>query len=158
MNITNTTDVVTMRKNLINLMGIKAVRLDQRHQIRKYTMSIFSFSVTNSICIFSNICRKNNGGCSHLCLRNPETSYQCACPSGVRLQSNNKTCSNLPEEYLLFTSRNTIRRVSLTADKRMYVELPIPDLENVIAIDYHYQKQVIFQIKIAQLHVFNLIV
>ncbi|KAJ7377405.1 hypothetical protein OS493_029303 [Desmophyllum pertusum] len=39
-------------------------------------------------------CRINNGGCSHLCLLAPGGKYKCACPNGVELEADNKTCSN----------------------------------------------------------------
>lgn len=38
-------------------------------------------------------CAEDNGGCSHLCLLSPrEPFYTCACPTGVQLQDNGKTC------------------------------------------------------------------
>lgn len=38
-------------------------------------------------------CEEDNGGCSHLCLLSPrEPFYTCACPTGVQLQDNGKTC------------------------------------------------------------------
>lgn len=38
-------------------------------------------------------CEEDNGGCSHLCLLSPrEPFYTCACPTGVQLQHNGKTC------------------------------------------------------------------
>lgn len=33
--------------------------------------------------IAENACGNDNGGCSHLCLRNPK-GYTCACPTGNR--------------------------------------------------------------------------
>nr|XP_006134445.1 low-density lipoprotein receptor-related protein 6-like [Pelodiscus sinensis] len=41
----------------------------------------------------TNPCGSNNGGCSHLCLMSPiQPSYRCACPTGVKLLENGKTC------------------------------------------------------------------
>uniref|UniRef100_G1T5U5 LDL receptor related protein 5 n=1 Tax=Oryctolagus cuniculus TaxID=9986 RepID=G1T5U5_RABIT len=38
-------------------------------------------------------CEEDNGGCSHLCLLSPrEPFYACACPTGVQLQDNGRTC------------------------------------------------------------------
>lgn len=89
-------------------------------------------------------CGKNNGGCSHLCLRSPtaKIGYICACPTGVRLQNDGKTCSEIPSEYVLFTKRKSIQRLSLEADENIPVELPVKNLENVIALDYHFDQQV----------------
>jgi hypothetical protein len=39
-----------------------------------------------------NPCEKENGGCSHLCLLAPRRLHSCACPSGVALMSDMKTC------------------------------------------------------------------
>ncbi|XP_011062100.1 PREDICTED: vitellogenin receptor-like, partial [Acromyrmex echinatior] len=37
-------------------------------------------------------CQKNNGNCSHICLLSSITSFVCACPPGMSLSSNNRTC------------------------------------------------------------------
>ncbi|XP_029103120.1 low-density lipoprotein receptor-related protein 1B-like isoform X3 [Scleropages formosus] len=37
-------------------------------------------------------CQVTNGGCSHLCLLSPGSSYRCACPTNFYLASDNKTC------------------------------------------------------------------
>ena len=39
----------------------------------------------------SQLCSKNNGGCSDLCLLKPG-GYQCTCPTGITLKSDGKTC------------------------------------------------------------------
>ncbi|PFX27283.1 Low-density lipoprotein receptor-related protein 6 [Stylophora pistillata] len=39
-------------------------------------------------------CRINNGGCSHLCLLAPSGGSKCACPNGVQLEADSRTCSN----------------------------------------------------------------
>lgn len=41
----------------------------------------------------ASLCSVKNGGCSHLCLLSPvKPYYQCACPTGVQLLEDNKTC------------------------------------------------------------------
>lgn len=43
----------------------------------------------------TNPCGIDNGGCSHLCLMSPvKPFYQCACPTGVTLLENGKTCKD----------------------------------------------------------------
>lgn len=38
-------------------------------------------------------CGDNNGNCSHLCLLSPaQPFYSCACPTGVQLKPDGKTC------------------------------------------------------------------
>ena len=47
----------------------------------------------NQISLFSGInrCGADNGGCSHLCLVNPQ-GFSCACPTGIKLRPDGKTC------------------------------------------------------------------
>lgn len=43
----------------------------------------------------TNPCGIDNGGCSHLCLMSPHKPfYQCACPTGVKLLENGRTCKD----------------------------------------------------------------
>jgi len=51
----------------------------------------------------------------------------------------NTTAVSVPEDYLLFASHNSIRRISLQSPDRTDVFLPLPSLKNVVAVDYHYQ-------------------
>jgi len=50
----------------------------------------------------------------------------------------------VPEEYILFASRNSIRKIALDLPDRTDVYLPLPDLQNVIAVDYDYMEQKIY--------------
>lgn len=50
----------------------------------------------------------------------------------------------VPEEYLLFASRDSIRKIALDLPDRTDVYLPLPDLQNVIAIDYDYAEQKLY--------------
>jgi len=52
--------------------------------------------------ISHNMCQINNGGCSHLCLRNSAKGYSCLCPTGMILYNDEKTCNS--SEFLLFNS------------------------------------------------------
>lgn len=45
--------------------------------------------------LMENACGKNNGNCSHLCLRNP-TGFSCKCPTGLKLKNGNE-CNLWPE-------------------------------------------------------------
>ena len=45
-------------------------------------------------------CSLKNAGCSHLCLLSPVKPYhQCACPTGVQLLEDNKTCLDGEETH-----------------------------------------------------------
>lgn len=50
----------------------------------------------------------------------------------------------VPREYLLFSGRGSIRRISLDTPDHTDVYLPIPDLHNVIAVDFDYLEGMIY--------------
>lgn len=82
-----------------------------------------------------NKCGRRNGGCTHLCLpRHNGTS--CACPTGILLKSDSRSCDPLPETYLLFSNRVSVRRISLDTSDHTDVHVPVPELHNVISLDY----------------------
>lgn len=84
-----------------------------------------------------NPCGSNNGGCSHLCLMSPaEPRYKCACPTGVRLTSDWKTCADGAEEMLLLARRTDLRRISLDTPDFTDVVLQLTNIKHTIALDY----------------------
>lgn len=82
-----------------------------------------------------NRCGRNNGGCSHLCLPRPNGT-SCACPTGVLLKSDGRSCDDVPESYLLFSNRVSVRRISLDTSDHTDVHVHVPELQNVISLDY----------------------
>lgn len=112
-----------IRDNLEGLMSVRAMQEEQ---------------------VVENVCGENNGGCSHLCLRNP-TSFTCACPTGILMtESNPKQCKTQPDQYLLFATRTTLARVSLDTPELWDVTLPIDNIHNAVGIDFHWDKKTIF--------------
>ncbi|XP_048242332.1 low-density lipoprotein receptor-related protein 6-like isoform X1 [Haliotis rufescens] len=84
-----------------------------------------------------NPCGNNNGGCSHLCLMSPkEPFYACACLTGVKLLTNNKTCADGPQKNLFLARRTDLRRISLDTPDYTDVVLPLDNIRHAIAIDY----------------------
>lgn len=81
-----------------------------------------------------NPCATRNGGCSHICLLN-QKDYKCACPIGVKLTEDNRTCKDQPSNYIIFAHRTDIRQVSLDIDYMIDVVLPLPQISNVYALD-----------------------
>ncbi|XP_068993611.1 low-density lipoprotein receptor-related protein 4 isoform X1 [Neodiprion pinetum] len=104
-------------------------------------MDIRSVS-SEDLYIAENVCEKNNGGCSHLCLRNPK-GYSCACPTGILLNEDKKTCKLTPTNFILFATRETLARVSFDTPEMWDVTLPISDIHNAISVDFHWEKQII---------------
>ncbi|XP_069176041.1 low-density lipoprotein receptor-related protein 4 isoform X2 [Procambarus clarkii] len=81
-------------------------------------------------------CHDDNGGCSHLCLLSPRPAgYTCACPTGIRLKSDQHTCHFTPEKSLVFARREDIRQMSLDTPYQADVILPLIGLQHVVALD-----------------------
>lgn len=112
-------DIIT---NLDGLMDVRSVKSDME--------------------IDENSCGHNNGGCSHLCLRNPK-SYTCSCPTGIKMIKD-KTCDYQPSNYILFTSRSDLVRISLDTPEMWDVTLPVRNVYHAIGIDFHWHKQLIY--------------
>lgn len=116
-------DRAIIREKLDGLMDVRSVQSDN---------------------IAENACGRSNGGCSHLCLRNP-TGYSCACPTGIRMSKNShKQCELQPSTYLLIATRFALNRISLDTDDLWDVTLPIDGVNNVIDIDFHWTKRLIY--------------
>nr|XP_045620165.1 low-density lipoprotein receptor-related protein 6-like [Procambarus clarkii] len=99
-------------EQLPDLMGLKAVNVSNKAGF--------------------NPCRKNNGGCSHLCLNRP-TNYTCGCPIGYELTQNEKECV-VPEAFLLYTRKEDIRRISLLTSHN--VPIPVTGIQQAMSIDF----------------------
>ncbi|CAH1786283.1 unnamed protein product [Owenia fusiformis] len=85
----------------------------------------------------NNPCQPNNGGCSHLCLMSPSSPYYaCACPTGVRLLPDERSCADGPKEILLLARRTDLRRISLDTPDYTDVVLQLNNIKHAIAIDY----------------------
>lgn len=82
-----------------------------------------------------NKCGRRNGGCTHLCLPRPNGT-SCACPTGILLKGDGRSCDDSPETYLLFSNRVSVRRISLDTNDHTDVHVPVPELHNVISLDY----------------------
>ncbi|CAL8375096.1 unnamed protein product [Arctogadus glacialis] len=82
-------------------------------------------------------CSDLNGGCSHLCLLSPvEPFHSCACPTGVQLRQDGKTCKPGAEQVLLLARRTDLRRISLDLPDFTDIVLQVEDIRHAIAIDY----------------------
>ncbi|KAI4889841.1 hypothetical protein NFI96_010472 [Prochilodus magdalenae] len=88
-------------------------------------------------CLFHTPCSDDNGGCSHLCLLSPAPPfYSCACPTGVKLREDGKTCRPGAEQVLLLARRTDLRRISLDLPDFTDIVLQVSDIRHAIAIDY----------------------
>uniref|UniRef100_A0A8C7Z4T7 Low density lipoprotein receptor-related protein 4 n=1 Tax=Oryzias sinensis TaxID=183150 RepID=A0A8C7Z4T7_9TELE len=108
-------NTITIRSNLPGLMDIQAVDRERPLGFNK--------------------CSRRNGGCTHLCLPRPNGT-SCACPTGILLKRDGRSCDDSPDMYLLFSNRVSVRRISLDTDDFTDVHVPVPELHNVISLDY----------------------
>uniref|UniRef100_A0A4W4GAH4 EGF-like domain-containing protein n=1 Tax=Electrophorus electricus TaxID=8005 RepID=A0A4W4GAH4_ELEEL len=100
-------------------------------------MDIHVFSQKRQPSTTPSPCSLKNGGCSHLCLLSPvKPYYQCACPTGVQLLEDNRTCRNGPTQLLLLARRTDLRRISLDMPDFTDIVLHADDIRHAIAIDY----------------------
>ncbi|XP_066268020.1 low-density lipoprotein receptor-related protein 6-like isoform X1 [Branchiostoma lanceolatum] len=82
-------------------------------------------------------CQPDNGGCSHLCLLSPDPpNYKCACPNGIKLLEDGKTCTDGATEMLIVARKKDLRMISLDTPDHTDVALRIDDVKHAIAIDY----------------------
>lgn len=97
--------------------------------------------------VSENACGHNNGHCSHLCLRSPE-GFSCSCPTGIQFENltdpNPKVCKKHPDDFLVFATRGSVAMISLDTPEQWDVSLPVKDVQNSIAVDYHWEKKLIF--------------
>ncbi|TTJ07848.1 Low-density lipoprotein receptor-related protein 5 [Bagarius yarrelli] len=108
-------------EQLPDLMGLKATKVTE----------IFG----------TNGCTDYNGGCSHLCFNGPR-GVTCACPTGLELLSDLRTCV-VPEAFLLFTNRADIRSISLGTNSND-VAIPLSGVKEASALDFDFAENRIF--------------
>ncbi|ROT66465.1 Low-density lipoprotein receptor-related protein 4, partial [Penaeus vannamei] len=85
---------------------------------------------------------RDNGKCSHLCLRNPE-GISCACPTGLTVRDNHH-CVDEPSSYLIFAGLRTIGRISLDTEPLWDVPLDVPHIHHPAIVDYYQKKDILF--------------
>lgn len=93
-------------------------------------------------------CANNNGGCSHLCLPG-QYQYACYCPHGLALLANKRTCSDRPEDVLVFAQRSNLRMIPLNGTlednlARTDTVVPVDGVESAVALDFYTEDDIIF--------------
>lgn len=106
----------------------------ERETIIDQLPDLMGLKATNVHCILgTNPCAENNGDCSHLCLYKPQ-GVRCACPIGLELIRDMRTCI-IPEAFLLFSRRADIRRISLETNNNN-VAIPLTGVKEASALDF----------------------
>ncbi|RZF33205.1 hypothetical protein LSTR_LSTR009750 [Laodelphax striatellus] len=120
----NGKESIVIRSNLTGLMDIRSVQVDN---------------------VAENACGINNGGCSHLCLREP-SGYSCECPTGIKIGEDKRTCGYQPDAYLLISCRRHLARISFDTPEQWDVKLDIPDVHLAIGVEFHWNKSLIYYV------------
>ncbi|XP_067141982.1 low-density lipoprotein receptor-related protein 4-like isoform X1 [Centruroides vittatus] len=89
-----------------------------------------------------NNCEPDNN-CSHLCLSN-NSSYRCACPIGLSLSHDLKTCTERLEAFLVFTRRSDIRMMCLGCDESIDVVLPFRNISSAVGLDWDSNSDIVY--------------
>ncbi|XP_045480822.1 low-density lipoprotein receptor-related protein 4 isoform X3 [Harmonia axyridis] len=103
-----------LEKKLTNIMQVKIFHRNRR--------------------IVATPCDIDNGGCSHLCLLK-HAGYSCACPTGIKLKDDGKSCANGPTNYLILAHGTDIRQISLDVPYTADVVMPFPPLKMAVSVD-----------------------
>ncbi|CAN9499060.1 unnamed protein product [Ophioblennius macclurei] len=111
----------TIIDQLPDLMGLKATKVTETYG--------------------TNDCALDNGGCSHLCFWRQQ-AVSCACPMGMELLSDLQTCV-VPEAFLLFTNRDSIRSISLGTNSND-VAIPLTGVREASALDFDVSERRIY--------------
>ncbi|XP_054162427.1 low-density lipoprotein receptor-related protein 4-like [Oppia nitens] len=119
-------------KGLNNLVDLRAVN-----------------TLANDTHIIHNMCQINNGGCSHLCLRNSAKGYSCLCPTGMVLYNDERTCNPNLTRQLLVTTKTSLRRISLDTEDYSDVYITALNIHDSVAIDYDFLNKKIYHSDLA---------
>lgn len=68
--------------------------------------------------------------------------HACACPTGVPLGRDGRTCNASTPEMLVFATPDGLARIATGSLQRFHdVLLPVPHVRNVVALDFHWGHQ-----------------
>lgn len=90
-------------------------------------------------------CFINNGGCSNLCLLSSEFPfYSCACPTGIRLLDDKKTCKAFPDNFLLIAFKFNIKYISLETNDFLPITTKIKNQDRISSVDFDTVEQRVY--------------
>ncbi|RWS31707.1 low-density lipoprotein receptor-related protein 4-like protein [Leptotrombidium deliense] len=101
----------------------------------------YDMGVDGKSCLDIDECSLKEEMCSQKC-ENMVPGFQCFCAKGYRMRNDKKRCKALgPPPVIIFANRVDIRKVAV--DGLDYTAV-ISDLQNAIAVDFHFKSQRIF--------------
>lgn len=103
------------------------------HSNLAYTSSLLIFHSSRQT--GNNMCRQNNGGCTHLCIALPgRRNMTCACPTHFTLASDKVSCIP-PKSYLIVTQKNSFGRLLPNTSDAPDAPLSVSG-KNIRAVDF----------------------
>ncbi|XP_005162276.1 low-density lipoprotein receptor-related protein 1 isoform X2 [Danio rerio] len=103
-------------------------------------MKIYNESVHQ---IGTNLCSKNNGDCSQLCLPTSPSTRACMCTAGYSLKSGQQSCEGMGS-FLLYSVHEGIRGIPLDPSDKSDALVPVSGTSLAVGIDFHADNDTIY--------------
>ncbi|XP_076861463.1 low-density lipoprotein receptor-related protein 1-like isoform X3 [Brachyhypopomus gauderio] len=91
----------------------------------------------------SNMCSKNNGDCSQLCLPTSPTTHACMCTAGYSLRMGQQSCEGVGS-FLLYSVHEGIRGIPLDPADKSDALVPVSGSSLAVGIDFHAENDTIY--------------
>uniref|UniRef100_A0A671R1W1 Low-density lipoprotein receptor-related protein 1-like n=1 Tax=Sinocyclocheilus anshuiensis TaxID=1608454 RepID=A0A671R1W1_9TELE len=95
----------------------------------------------------TNLCSKNNGDCSQLCLPTSPTTRACMCTAGYSLKSGQQSCEGMGS-FLLYSVHEGIRGIPLDPSDKSDALVPVSGTSLAVGIDFHAENDTIYWVDI----------
>ncbi|XP_050531521.1 low-density lipoprotein receptor-related protein 4-like isoform X2 [Daktulosphaira vitifoliae] len=91
-----------------------------------------------------NVCDIDNGGCSHICMRNSR-GFKCTCPIGMSLNPHTILCEVETGDQILYAAKSEIGLILLDGSNSLLTQtLNISGAKNLINLDFHWNQKLIY--------------
>ncbi|KAK5614742.1 Exosome complex protein [Crenichthys baileyi] len=91
----------------------------------------------------TNLCSKNNGDCSQLCLPTSPTTRTCMCTAGYSLRTGQQSCEGVGS-FLLYSVHEGIRGIPLDPSDKSDALVPVSGTSLAVGIDFHAENDTIY--------------
>uniref|UniRef100_A0A671QVS2 Low density lipoprotein receptor-related protein 1Ab n=1 Tax=Sinocyclocheilus anshuiensis TaxID=1608454 RepID=A0A671QVS2_9TELE len=91
----------------------------------------------------TNLCSKNNGDCSQLCLPTSPTTRACMCTAGYSLRTGQHSCEGMGS-FLLYSVHEGIRGIPLDPSDKSDALVPVSGTSLAVGIDFHAENDTIY--------------